>query len=204
MKNRMVFVFSFLVLCLFVLTLCAPKEEATKEEETSAVVSQPEETQEMTEKEELMAKMNFSDDVEDYLLSRDWEVNPKDLFLDHLTQLKAELEKNYEEAPKILNKIEARMEDDSDVLNMISGEEIPAFFQKYPDRNLKIDICCVCVERIYETKYVMVDNEKVEVDLIAYVVLQYRLVDPSEGMNQGGYITMGCYHRNDCQWGCDF
>jgi len=148
--------------------------------------------------------MTFSDDAKEYLLSRDWKINPKDSFFDHLTQLKTKLEENYDEAPKILAQMGAQMEDDSEILNQVSGEDISAFFTRYPARKLVFEIRHVFVDKFFEKKYVLVDNEKIETDMIAYVIFQYSLVEQEKGINKKATGSFKCYHRQGCPWNCEF
>ncbi len=199
MRAKSLLVFLVIVFCVFALMLCSSKREMAEEEEGPVVKAQTEEG-EISKEDGITAKTVFSSNAEDYLLSKDWKTNPKKSLSNHLLKLKTQLEENYSEAGQILAKLGARMEDDSEIMNLISGNEISEFFKRYPNRKLVFEIRHVFVDQISEKKYILVENEKSEIDMMAHVIFKYRLVEEEKGINQSGSGSFSCPHRNICEW----
>jgi len=204
MKIRNVFILILFVFCVCTLTVCKSESDVTVKEDTEAVEAQAGEEEVMTPENELLAKMAFSEEAEDYLMSRDWEISPKDSFVEQIIEVKAKLEENYKEADEMLAQMGAQIEDDSMMMNLISGAGIPEFLGRYPDRKLSFEIRHVFVDKILEKKYIGDEKEENEVDMVAFITFKYRLVETEEGINTSGFGSFKCYHRNICYWVCEF
>ncbi len=204
MRIRIGFLFILFVFCVFTLTACKSESNVTEGEEIQSTPSETGAEEVKTPEQEMMAKMAFSEEAEDYLMSRDWEISPKDSFVGQIIEVKAKLEENYKEADEMLAQMGAQIEDDSMMMNLVSGAGIPEFFGKYPDRNLSFEIRHVFVDKITEKKYIGEEKEENEVDMVAFIIFKYRLVETDEGINTSGFGSLKCYHRNICRWVCEF
>ncbi len=204
MKIRIGFIFILVVFCVFSLMVCQSESNVTEGEEAPDATSPAGEQEGMTAEQEMMAKMAFSEEAEDYLMSRDWEISPKDSFVEQIIEVKAKLEENYKEADEMLAQMGAQIEDDNMMMNLISDAGIPEFFGKYPDRKLSFEIRHVFVDKIPEKKYIGEEKEENEVDMVAYVIFKYRLLETEEGKNTSGFGSTKCFHRKICYWVCEF
>jgi len=204
MRIRIGFVFILFVFCIFTLTACKSESNVTEGEEIQSTPSETGEEEVKTPELEMMAKMTFSEEAEDYLMSKDWETNPKDSFVEQIIEVKTKLEENYKEADRMLAQMGAQIEDDSMMMNLISDADISEFFGKYPDRKLSFEIRHVFVDKILEKKYIGEENEENEIDMVAYIIFKYRLIETEEGKNYTGFGSLKCYHRKICNWICEF
>lgn len=204
MRIRIGFLFILFVFCVFTLTVCKSESNVTEGEEIQSTPSETGAEEVKTPEQEMMAKMTFSEEAEDYLMSKDWETNPKDSFAEQLIKAKTKLEENYEEADEMLAQMGAQIEDDSMMMNLISGADIPEFFGKYPDRKLSFEIRHVFVDKIPEKKYIGEEKEENEIDMVAYIIFKYRLLETEEGKNISGFGSAKCFHRKICYWICEF
>ena len=204
MKRRIGFIFILFVFCVFTLTVCKSESNVTGGEEIQSAPSETGEEEVKTPEQEMMAKMTFSEEAENYLMSRDWETSPRDSIVEQLIEAKTKLEGNYKEADEMLVLMGAQIEDDGMMMNLISGADIPEFFGKYPDRKLSFEIRHVFVDKIIEKKYIGEEIEDNEVDMVAYIIFKYRLIEIEEGNNISGFGSLKCYHRKICSWICEF
>ncbi|HZX11370.1 MAG TPA: hypothetical protein VFG01_10545 [Acidobacteriota bacterium] len=204
MRLKSMFVFSLLVFFLFALTVCGTKEEMVAEEEAPVVEAPAKEEAEMTKEELLMAKMIFSKEAEKYIdeemKKEKWEIRPQEKLAACLNKLKADLEKDTGKAGEILKQLGAQMEDDSEVMTSISGEEISKFFKEYGDRNLVFEIQHVFVNKISEKKYAMEVTDENEIDMKAYVIFRLHLIQKEGVTNDTFDGFFACPHRNVCSW----
>jgi len=212
MKLRSVMIFSLFFFCLFALTLCQSEKSTKFQKESPGIETRTGEVKEMTGRESLKAKMVFCEEAEQYIKEEmdkgKWEINPKEKLADRLIEIKGQLmtewthEAEETEPGETLKQLNAQIESDSPAIKFISGKDIPGLFKKYSGRDFEFEVKHVFVSRIPETEVRYFKEEKPEnrIDMVAYVVFKYRLIEKEAGKNLSGTGCFASPHREICEW----
>jgi hypothetical protein len=195
MRFRNIFIVSIFFFCFLILFFCKPEPALTQEQSP----------------EEIMAKIVFSDELQDEINAGDMEKHKINLtdkivtFRDSLIDLfrPEEGERNFAELGRLLAQRGAVIEANTKKFTWLYGEEsIADLFRNLPEGNLEIEIRHVFIDKIFDQK----TDGKEEVDMEARIFFKWRVPHATkEGMltNQAGGGTFGCLHRMGCAW-CEF
>lgn len=197
MKLKRAMVYPLLILFLFTLNVNGTLQPTVQEEE-------------------MMEKIKFSNEAEAYVTNKmeekKWEKHPREKLAVRLIDIKNELmKKSTEEAGKKLKELGARIESEDiekeKKTKFYPSEEVPRLFKKYSERRFEFEIQHVFVSKIPDTEERYLGEQKPEnrIDMVAYVVFKYRLVEKKVGKkitdkNISGTGTFICRHMEICVW----